>query len=126
MMKSDIYLYINAIWNYFQKTFFTIPLTENQLHDLKRRDKLQRLRAQEDQTKHNQINTGVHEPVAIFPFRSSPTNESIKSDEQQTQSRDQEEQPAAPDLLKDHIHIDHGRRAQKVCKCKNHPIVCVC
>jgi hypothetical protein len=80
-------------------------LTEKQLSDIERRDKLQRLRGQE--TNHYPYNQNAtvkrpSEPLNILP-------QTII--EQESSS---EETSSAPDLLKDHIDRDHIQRQKKV------------
>lgn len=89
---------------------YTIQLTESQLHDIARRDKLRRLRAQEDHVNQNQIPSPV-DPSLI----KSPTTSSIsRSNLVDKQKSLDEETSIAPDLLKDHLDNEYTRRQKQV------------
>lgn len=89
---------------------FTIQLTESQLHDIARRDKLRRLRAQEDHVNQTQIPSPVDSSLI-----SSPTTSTInRSNQLDKQKSLDEETSIAPDLLKDHIDNEYTRRQKQV------------
>jgi hypothetical protein len=84
----------------------TIQLTETQLDDIARRDKLRRLRcAQEDHINQNQILSSFETSPIISPTTpfSSIQSNSIDKDP-----------ISAPDLLKDHLDNEHTCRQKKV------------
>lgn len=101
----------------FKEHFCTISLTENQLNDIARRDKLQRLRDQEDHVNRNNqsplitILTSPHEPSSLL---SSTTLSSTQSNKIEEERLINEDAPSAPDLLKDHIDGEHVHRQKMV------------
>ncbi|CAF1455193.1 unnamed protein product [Adineta ricciae] len=90
---------------------YTISLTENQLHDIARRDKLRRLRAQEDHVDR------INQNQLITPITSPTDSNSILSSIQSKQIDDElsirDDSSAAPDLLRDHIDNEQTRRQKK-------------
>ncbi|CAF1563152.1 unnamed protein product [Rotaria magnacalcarata] len=97
--------------------FCTITLTESQLNDIARRDKLQRLRAQEDHANRNNENpiiTIISSPIESNSILSSTTLSSIQSNQIEEQQSINENESSASDLLKDHIDSDHVRRQKMV------------
>ena len=91
---------------------YTISLTENQLHDIARRDKLRRLRAQEDHVDR------INQNQLITPITSPTDSNSLLSSIQSKQIDDElsirEDSSVAPDLLRDHIDNEQIRRQKKV------------
>ncbi|CAF1529229.1 unnamed protein product [Rotaria sordida] len=97
--------------------FCTISLTETQLNDIARRDKLQRLRAQEDyinQNNQNQITTVLPSPIEPNSIVSSITLSPIQSNQIEEQQSINDDKSIAPDLLIDHIDNEHTRRQKMV------------
>lgn len=92
---------------------YTISLTESQLHDIARRDKLRRLRAQEDHIDR------INQNQSITPITSPTDSKSLLSSIQSQQIDDEpsirEDSSTAPDLLRDHIDNEQTRRQKKVC-----------
>ena len=76
------------------------------MHDIQRRDKLQRLR---DHDHRNSLNVIVKSPNESLPVLSSS---SIVEQELSC-----EDISTAPDLLKNHPNTEHTRRHKKVCIC---------
>lgn len=87
-------------------------MTENQIHDIARRDKLRRLRAQEDDQNQTEIFSTITSPFPSSPIVSPTTLSSNQID--QTSQSIHEDTSLAPDLLKDHIDSEHTRRQKKV------------
>jgi len=91
----------------FKEHFCTIQLTETQLHDIARRDKLRRLRcAQEDEITSSFETSPIISPTTPLP--------SIQSNQTEEQTSIDEDKTSAPDLLKDHLDSEHNRRQKKV------------
>lgn len=91
---------------------YTIQLTESQLHDIARRDKLRRLRAQEDHVNQTQITSSFD----TSPIRSPTTSTTISRFHQiDKQKSFDEDTSLAPDLLKDHLDNEYTRRQKQVC-----------
>jgi hypothetical protein len=112
MKEKNLYIFF-----FCQEHFRSIPLTESQLHDIARRDKLQRLRAQEDNINQNQINLTPTSPTEPVPSLSSVAQSSVQINHIEEQQQSSSEGiSSAPDLLKDHIDGEHARRQKKVFK----------
>ncbi|CAF0902091.1 unnamed protein product [Adineta steineri] len=91
--------------------FCTVPLTETQLHNIARRDKLRRLRAQEDHINLNNQNQLI--APATSPTESHSILSSIQSQEIDDEQLISTDSSTAPDLLIDHIDSEHIRRQKK-------------
>lgn len=89
---------------------YTIQLTESQLHDIARRDKLRRLRAQEDHVNQTQIPSSFD----ASPIRSPTNPTSSRSHQIDKQKSFDEDTSLAPDLLKDHLDNEYTRRQKQV------------
>ena len=100
-----LYLLIRFLHlSFSQEHFCTIALTDTQLHDIARREKLRRLRSREEHNNQNQILLAATSPIL---------STSILSPKEEQQSLHQDTS-SAPDLLKDHIDGEHARRQKKV------------
>ena len=91
---------------------YTIQLTESQLHDIARREKLRRLRAQEDHVNPTQITSSYD----ASPIRSPTTTTISRFHQIDKQELFDEDTSLAPDLLKDHLDTDYSRRQKQVRK----------
>lgn len=92
-------------------------MTDSQINDLERREKLRQLRAQEDHTNENHLISPI--TSTPFPLNSviSPvqlTSISANHDDNDNSLEFDENTSVAPDLLKDHIDSEHVRVSKKV------------